>query len=319
MHAGRWDLNRPCAAERELDRSGLARARRHQPDLVRGRDRAVKVSDSGSAAASVRRGRRPPRRSSKTAGSPGNSDATWPSSPTPSRTTSNAGTSVAIARPASCCKFARVAGRGRLGIVAVGPVDGRHRVHMTRVDRHGVEQGCSCRAIVAVSVTGGDEPFVTPPHMHVRPVDRIAPGDAATAARTAVPMPPPVSTTCATPVEACTSTMREMNRSATDCASNAGSRWTTTCGALIACRVASCVQSWWRPPSSRPCGSRLLPVGLRVRAAGAAARFADGESAPSAFLVATDLRAAAGRLMSGGAAASASFLRAAVRLPAYSA
>src|SRR5437868_413940 len=59
---------------------------------------------------------------------------------------------------------------------------------------------------------------------------------------------------------------------------------------------------------------RLL---LRPCVVGCAARFAAGESAPSARFVATDLRADEGRLVSGVAAASASVFRSAcARRPA---
>ena len=81
---------------------------------------------------------------------------------------------VVVARSGGLAKLDRVALGRRLRIVAVRPVGCRHRVHPPGVDRHVVEQSGSRAGLVALRVTGWQEPFVAPPDVQPGPVDRVA-------------------------------------------------------------------------------------------------------------------------------------------------
>ena len=89
----------------------------------------------------------------------------------------------------------------------------------TRCSGHAdaVQQRLAGLLLVALVVVGGHEALVAPPDVDRRPVDRLAPGSAARAATcssTAMPTPPPVSTTDAVPCTACAAASRATSASA---------------------------------------------------------------------------------------------------------
>ena len=104
---------------------------------------------------------------------PGTSDATCPSGPMPSISTSNAGTG-----PWSSGRAAR---RSSVGVRRRPPPRRscpcrrrRHRVHPRRVDGDVVQQGLAGAGLVALGVAGRQEPLVAPPDVHLAPVDGVA-------------------------------------------------------------------------------------------------------------------------------------------------
>ena len=122
----------------------------------------------------------------------------------------------------------RVALGGRLRVVAVRAVRGRHRVHARRVERHVVEQ----RRVAPVSLRsgspGGQEPLVAPPESSRRQSTASLAGEARRPPARAVPSRPPVSTTWACPAADWASTRRVTSRAAAASHSAAASRWTST-------------------------------------------------------------------------------------------
>ena len=112
---------------------------------------------------------------------------------------------------------------------ANSPSDGGIGVHPRRSGTPtGVEQRPPGALLVALVVVGGHEALVAPPDVHAPSSRRSRaparrPG-AATCSRTAVPTPPPVSTTDAVPCTACAAASRATSASATARASRVGVR-----------------------------------------------------------------------------------------------
>ena len=121
---------------------------------------------------------------------PGNSEATCPSGPMPSITTSNS--------PVPCSRSSAeyAAAPSSTSAASAG---GRHLVHVGRVDADRVQERRPGLAGVAVGVVGGDEALVAPPDDHAAPSRPRRPGDSrATSRCTASAMVPPVSAMCGT-------------------------------------------------------------------------------------------------------------------------
>ena len=69
---------------------------------------------------------------------------------------------------------------GVLGTITGRAAEGRHRMDTTRVEGHRVQQGGPGLRLVALWITAGQEPLVTPPDVEPRPVDGVPqprPGD----------------------------------------------------------------------------------------------------------------------------------------------
>ena len=113
------------------------------------------------------------------AGDSGKIDATWPSGPMPSISTSKAGTAAVRRRGlrGGRGQLGRVPGGGRVRVVAVRAVRAGHRVHPGRVD---VERGRAARrgrrSRSAPGRPVGHEPLVAPPEVHEPPVHRVPGG-----------------------------------------------------------------------------------------------------------------------------------------------
>ena len=118
----------------------------------------------------------------------GKSEATWPSGPTPSRTTSKSGRSPARGRGSSSAYRCG----GCLG--RPGSVSGPATPWTWAGSSPSVEQGRRrVLGLVAVRVAGRQVALVAPPHVDAGPVDRVPRGPAASDARIAEPIEPPVS------------------------------------------------------------------------------------------------------------------------------
>ena len=158
--------------EGQVHGPGLRRPARQDPDLARGID-----GREGERHAHRRRLGRPAHRrrraaSSCRAGWPGNSEATCASGPMPEQHDVHGGRGAVVLGTGRGGQRQGVGLGGRVDVGVRAP-RARNRMHAIRADGDVVEQRGAGTGLVAVGVALRQVPLVTPPDVHLRPVDRV--------------------------------------------------------------------------------------------------------------------------------------------------